>query len=126
MKRAFTMIELIFIIVIIGILAAVAFPRLAATSDDAKGAKVVHDLSVCIMDAGTYYMKNGTFGGKTQAGGAQTPSCVAADECFNFTENDSNGSLTVQKDTSVTSAKCREAQRIADENVLATTHVIHF
>ena len=36
MKKAFTMIELIFVIVIIGILASVAIPRLTATRDDAK------------------------------------------------------------------------------------------
>jgi len=35
MKPAFTMIELIFVIVVIGILSAVAIPRLAATRDDA-------------------------------------------------------------------------------------------
>ena len=34
-KKAFTMVELVFVIVIIGILAAVAVPRLAATRDDA-------------------------------------------------------------------------------------------
>ena len=35
-KSAFTMLELIFIIVIIGILASVAIPRLSATRDDAE------------------------------------------------------------------------------------------
>ena len=35
-KKAFTMIELVFVIVVIGILAAVAIPKLAATRDDAQ------------------------------------------------------------------------------------------
>lgn len=36
MKRAFSIIELIFVIVIIAILASVAIPKLSATRDDAK------------------------------------------------------------------------------------------
>lgn len=42
---AFTMIEMIFIIVILGILAAVAIPRLAASRDDAEVAKGRSELS---------------------------------------------------------------------------------
>ena len=36
MKKAFTMLELIFVIVVIGILSAIAIPKFAATRDDAE------------------------------------------------------------------------------------------
>lgn len=46
MKRlGFTMIELIFVIVVLGILAAIAVPRLSATRDDAQIAKGRSDVS---------------------------------------------------------------------------------
>lgn len=54
-KNAFTMIELIFVIVIIGILASVAIPRLSATRDDAKIAKTVSNLKVLLYDAFSFY-----------------------------------------------------------------------
>ncbi|WP_345981080.1 type II secretion system protein [Sulfurimonas sp. HSL3-2] len=39
-KKAFTMLELVFVIVVLGILAAIAIPKFAATRDDAIEAKV--------------------------------------------------------------------------------------
>ena len=45
MKKAFSMIELVFVIVIIGILAAIAIPKLSATRDDATISKVRSDIS---------------------------------------------------------------------------------
>ena len=39
MKKAFTMVELVFVIVVIGILAAIAVPKFAATRDDAQVSK---------------------------------------------------------------------------------------
>ena len=59
MKKAFTMIELIFVIVIIGILAGVALPRLAATRDDAKITKTVSNLKVILYDSFSYYTSQG-------------------------------------------------------------------
>ena len=60
MKRtAFTMIELVFVIVILGILAAVAMPRLNATRDDARISAVSHMVMVGISEIGSYAMANG-------------------------------------------------------------------
>mgnify|MGYP003592781682 CR=1 FL=1 len=61
MKKGFTMIELIFVIVILGILAAVAIPRLAATRDDAQISKVLSEVSTAINDFGAYYTSQGRF-----------------------------------------------------------------
>ena len=55
------MIELIFVIVILGILAAVAIPRLAATRDDAEVAKAATNLTTFISDIGAYYTSQATF-----------------------------------------------------------------
>ena len=56
------MIELIFVIVILGVLASVAIPRLAATRDDAEVSKAATNLATAISDITAYYTAAGEFG----------------------------------------------------------------
>ncbi|MDY5384354.1 MAG: type II secretion system protein [Campylobacter sp.] len=65
MKKGFTMIELIFVIVILGILASVAIPRLAATREDAEISAAVANLRTLVNDATAYYTVKGTFNAGT-------------------------------------------------------------
>ena len=59
MKKAFTMIELIFVIVIIGILASVAIPKLSSTRDDAEAAICINEVGQLIHEISNAYTKLG-------------------------------------------------------------------
>ena len=63
MKKGFTMIELIFVIVILGILASVAIPRLAGTREDAEISAAVANLRTLLSDAASYYVVKVSFDG---------------------------------------------------------------
>ena len=57
--KAFTMIELVFVIVILGILAAVAIPKLVATRDDARTASLSTQIKSGTEELITYYTSKG-------------------------------------------------------------------
>jgi len=57
--KAFTMIELIFVIVIIGILAAIAIPKLAATRDDARITAEISHAKNILDNFQAYYTSQG-------------------------------------------------------------------
>ena len=58
MKSAFTILELIFVIVILGILAAIALPRLGASKDEAEVSKALSKIKTIITDISTYALQN--------------------------------------------------------------------
>ncbi len=98
MKRAgFTMIELIFVIVILGILAAVAIPKLAATRTDAEVAKITTEVATLVSDLGAYYTSQGTFKGKnitdiTNFTPSNASSLTGLKNTDNFSIKDGSGS----------------------------------
>jgi len=58
-KKAFTMIELIFVIVILGILAAVAIPKLAATRTDAELSMLAQNIMTGCSEIASFAIAQG-------------------------------------------------------------------
>lgn len=66
MKKAFTMIELIFVIVIIGILVSIAIPKLTVTRDDAKISSIIANTRITLSDLQAYYTSRGNINWQTE------------------------------------------------------------
>ncbi|MEP6590944.1 MAG: prepilin-type N-terminal cleavage/methylation domain-containing protein [Gemmatimonadota bacterium] len=62
-RKGFTLIELLIVVVIIGILAAIAIPKFAATKDKAKLASVKTDLRNIIVGQEAYFADYATYTG---------------------------------------------------------------
>ena len=62
MKKGFTLVELIIVMVILGALAAIAIPKMSGSTDGAVIASVKSDLRTAIAKANEQYSKNLTYG----------------------------------------------------------------
>ena len=64
-RKGFTLIELLIVVVIIGILAAIAIPKFAATKDKAKLASVKSDIRNIETAEEAYFSDTQTYGDET-------------------------------------------------------------
>lgn len=61
MRKAFTMIEIVFVIVIIGLLSMIAVPKMISNRDDAKATSCIESSKRFLQDMATYYTVHGKF-----------------------------------------------------------------
>ena len=122
-RGAYTLIELIYVIVIIGIMAAIIIPKLAANRNDARAATIARKLAVCITDAGGYYLKKGHFDTILTLSSA-CDATINEDQCFSIDVNSSSATLTVTNRGE--SELCMKAHLLTEKNKLSSaTGVIH-
>ena len=107
MKLAFTVIELILIIVILGILASVAIPKLTAMRDDAQVTEEAKNLANTITNLAASYTATGTLDT------SQLPI-----DCFSIEEVDGGIEVAAQGGASY----CEAAHALAQKNNLLGQH----
>jgi len=133
-RNGFTMIELIFVIVILGILAAVAIPKLAATRDDAQVSKMSTNVATLISDLGSAYTSQGVLDKWNDATNVptytnattKTADTVAVTtpvylyngtkQCIKFVST-TDGNLTVSKGSDRTDTVCKAVQTASAKNL---------
>jgi type IV pilus assembly protein PilA len=69
-RKGFTLIELLIVVVIIGILAAIAIPKFASTKQKAYIAAMKSDLKNFVTANESYFADNNTYGTYAQVNGA--------------------------------------------------------
>ena len=102
-KKGFTLIELLIVVVIIGILAAIAIPKFAATKDKAKLASVKTDLRNIMTVQEAYFSDAGLGYTSAIATTSFTPSAgntfTVAGSASSYTVTVSNPTITVDPKT---------------------------
>jgi prepilin-type N-terminal cleavage/methylation domain-containing protein len=117
LKNGFTMIEVIFVIVVLGILASVALPKLVANKNDASAAKIALELGDCIEMACGEYTKTGTFDINSSA----CTDVTARNQCFVLSADNATGILNVRHVSGVVDGSvCKKAQLLIESPKLSS------
>ena len=105
-RKGFTLIELLIVVVIIGILAAIAIPKFATTKDKAKLASVKTDIRNYMTAQEAYFSDKALYGAAADLAGAG----------YNFTFSSGNASTASSADAAGYSVTVQNASISAGTN----------
>ena len=117
-RKAFTLLELTFVIVIIGMLASIAIPKLSATKNDARVATELQSIAVRLQTILMKYTATGTF--------ELSDTDYLTNTCYDFTssmEDDGVIYVNVLRNSRI-DIVCDETSRRAKGNGLIGEHIL--
>ena len=94
MKSAFSLLELIFVIVVLGIIASFAIPKFVDTKDSALVSTIKRDINTTISSIQSYYLLNGKIEKISDAVAINFSNWVLENEDKKL--SDKNGCLTLE------------------------------
>jgi len=98
-QKGFTLIELLIVVVILGVLAAVAIPQFTASTDDARVAAIDSTLATTRTAIDMYFQEHGEYPGKLEtASGAGDEHTQGAFEKQLTQYTDADGDISTSKD----------------------------
>lgn len=121
MKRGFSLMEMIFAIIIVGIIAGVAVPKLMTNSQDATVATIKQDFNLFIQSIQTYYMIHGKIEKISDAVAVNSSNWDLQDLSVEYKEDDKSCLKLIVANDKITTTIDKSAgtvcQKIYDEGI---------
>ena len=129
MKKSFSLLEIIFVIIVIATLAGIALPRLTNTGADAKVAALKQDINTVVMSLKSYYVINSKIDKISDAVVINNSDWFITDKEIIFKE-DAKECLSIKVDTtdiilSITPEVGIVCQKLSDSGISATTYKLN-
>lgn len=125
LQKGFTLVELLIVVVILGVLAAIAIPQFSASTDDSKVAALDSTLSNLRTAIELYYQQHGHYPSSVAAGGsfgAINTEAAFRDQLVNYTSAAGAASLT--KDATYKYGPYLKKSTIPADPVTSSTAVV--
>ncbi len=129
MRKGFSLIELIFMIVVIGIIASVAVPKLMDTRSSAIVSTLKQDITTVTTSVQSYYMQNGKIEKISDAVNLNSSTWVIADKEIKYM-GDSDVCVSIKIDNNnlvvtINEAASEICKQLKDSGISSINHPLH-